>query len=175
MKKLILLILIILLIIFGCIVYYCWDYMKEGDINPVACSMDAKLCPDGSYVGRIAPDCKFAECPEVYKEHDLITLYNVFPNQEIESPLVIKGKAKGTWFFEGDFPIILTNWDGLIIAESYASAKGDWMTEDFVEFEGTIEFEKPDLYNRGSLILQKDNLSGLPENDDALEISITFK
>jgi hypothetical protein len=27
------------------------------------CTMDAKLCPDGSYVGRIAPNCEFAPCP----------------------------------------------------------------------------------------------------------------
>lgn len=29
----------------------------------VACTMDAKQCPDGSYVGRVAPDCAFAACP----------------------------------------------------------------------------------------------------------------
>ena len=28
----------------------------------VACTMDAMMCPDGSYVGRSAPDCKFI-CP----------------------------------------------------------------------------------------------------------------
>jgi|GEM_PF-1516104 len=30
---------------------------------PVACTLEAKMCPDGSYVGRVAPDCKFAPCP----------------------------------------------------------------------------------------------------------------
>lgn len=30
----------------------------------VACTMDAKECPDGSYVGRIPPDCEFAACPD---------------------------------------------------------------------------------------------------------------
>ena len=29
----------------------------------VACTMDAKVCPDGSAVGRIPPTCDFAECP----------------------------------------------------------------------------------------------------------------
>ena len=28
-----------------------------------ACQMDAKLCPDGSSVGRSGPNCEFAECP----------------------------------------------------------------------------------------------------------------
>jgi hypothetical protein len=31
--------------------------------EPVACTMDAKECPDGTYVGRVAPNCEFAPCP----------------------------------------------------------------------------------------------------------------
>jgi hypothetical protein len=30
---------------------------------PVACSMIAKLCPDGTAVGRTGPNCEFAPCP----------------------------------------------------------------------------------------------------------------
>lgn len=29
----------------------------------VACTMDAKVCPDGSAVGRVPPSCEFAPCP----------------------------------------------------------------------------------------------------------------
>lgn len=28
-----------------------------------ACTMEAKLCPDGSYVGRTGPNCEFSPCP----------------------------------------------------------------------------------------------------------------
>jgi len=31
--------------------------------EPVACTLDAKVCPDGTAVGRVAPDCEFAPCP----------------------------------------------------------------------------------------------------------------
>ena len=31
--------------------------------SPVACTMEAKICPDGSSVGRVAPNCEFAPCP----------------------------------------------------------------------------------------------------------------
>lgn len=34
-----------------------------GDPEPVFCTMDAKMCPDGSYVGRQGPNCEFAACP----------------------------------------------------------------------------------------------------------------
>lgn len=30
---------------------------------PKACTMEAKLCPDGSYVGRTGPNCEFSPCP----------------------------------------------------------------------------------------------------------------
>jgi len=31
--------------------------------QPVACTAEAKLCPDGSAVGRTGPNCEFAPCP----------------------------------------------------------------------------------------------------------------
>ncbi|MFH0737478.1 MAG: hypothetical protein V1827_02180 [Candidatus Micrarchaeota archaeon] len=32
---------------------------------PVACTADAKICSDGSAVGRVPPDCEFAPCPQL--------------------------------------------------------------------------------------------------------------
>jgi hypothetical protein len=97
-------------------------------------------------------------------------------NQTISSPLTITGEARGNWYFEASFPVVLTNWDGLIIAQGIAQAKGDWMTTGFVPFEATLTFtvDKNTYSNRGFLILKKDNPSGLPEHDDALEIPIMF-
>ena len=63
----------------------------------------------------------------------------------------------------------------MIIAEGSATAKGEWMTENYVPFEATLNFVKPTYKDNGSLILRKDNPSGLPENDDALEIQIFFE
>lgn len=96
-------------------------------------------------------------------------------NDLITSPLTISGRARGTWFFEASFPVTLVNWDGLIIAEGYVTATDNWMTEDFVDFVGTLAFEKPSFNPRGTLILRKDNPSGLPEHDGAVEIPILFK
>lgn len=42
----------------------CGTSIRPGDDgNPVACTMDARVCPDGSAVGRVPPDCEFAPCP----------------------------------------------------------------------------------------------------------------
>jgi Immunoglobulin-like domain of bacterial spore germination len=161
-----------------------------GILEPVACTMDAMMCPDGSYVGRTGPKCEFV-CPaapevpadvaaEIAAKADLITLSTPLPNGVVMSPLTVAGSARGNWFFEGSFPITLTNWDGLIIAEGIATAEGDWMTTDFVPFSASLEFTNPyqtggqDFMKRGSLILKKDNPSGLPEHDAALEIPVHF-
>ena len=106
---------------------------------------------------------------------NLIVLDEPKPNSVIFSPLKIRGKARGNWFFEASFPIVLTDWDGKIIAEYYATAKDDWMTTEFVPFEADLKFEKPSYGKNGFLILKKDNPSGLPENDNALEIPVFFE
>lgn len=39
-------------------------FLNEDDNESVACTMEAKLCPDGkTYVGRSGPRCEFALCP----------------------------------------------------------------------------------------------------------------
>jgi len=35
----------------------------EASTEPVACTMEAKICPDGSSVGRSGPKCEFTPCP----------------------------------------------------------------------------------------------------------------
>jgi len=121
----------------------------------------------------------------IESKSDLIVVSDPKPLTVVTSPLTVRGEARGYWFFEASFPLVLVDWDGRIIAESYATAVLDpndpestWMTEDFVPFEGVIEFEDPswdaDFSKRGAIIFQKDNPSGLPENDDALEIPVWF-
>ena len=110
---------------------------------------------------------------------DLIKEISIKPGDIISSPLTISGMARGTWYFEASFPIILTDGDGLIIAQGVAQAKSDWMTSEFVPFESTIEFTKPvnaaAFGNRASIILKNDNPSGDPVRDMSVEIPVQFQ
>jgi hypothetical protein len=38
-------------------------FVEEIEEEGTFCTLDAKLCPDGSYVGRVPPSCEFAPCP----------------------------------------------------------------------------------------------------------------
>jgi hypothetical protein len=112
---------------------------------------------------------------EPINHNNLITLTSPLESGIITSPFSITGEARGQWFFEGSFPVILTNWNGLIIAEGFATSTESWMTTEYIPFEATLEFPEQESGSRGFLILKKDNPSGLPENDDALEIMVFYK
>ena len=105
---------------------------------------------------------------------ELIKIDNPRPNQEIESPLFVKGEARGNWYFEASFPIKLFDDNGFLLGVIPAQALGDWMTEDFVAFSATLSFAVPST-PKGRLVLEKDNPSGLPENSDELIIPVYFK
>lgn len=106
---------------------------------------------------------------------NLIVVASPIKDSEVSSPLTIAGRARGQWFFEGSFPIILVDSYRNIIAEGHATAQGEWTTSDFVKFVGDVEFSNYIKGSRGILILKRDNPSGLPENDDYIEIPIIFK
>jgi len=127
----------------------------------------------GAYQGAFYASRLIRIWPHGNCRSDFIVLETPLPGADISSPLTVRGRARGTWFFEGDFPVILLNAKGKRIAQGYVSAKGEWMTNNFVEFEGTLDF-KGFPGQRGTLILRKDNPTGLAQFDDELEIPITF-
>lgn len=55
---------IVLILLIGIAGFFYRNVMERTAApEPVACTMDAKVCPDGSSVGRVPPSCEFAPCP----------------------------------------------------------------------------------------------------------------
>jgi hypothetical protein len=104
---------------------------------------------------------------------DLIVAESPRPNAIVKSPLTISGRARGTWYFEASFPVRIIDANGKQLAIAPAAAQGEWMTEEFVPFSVVLEFKTPQTAT-GTLILEKDNPSGLPENANQLEIPVKF-
>lgn len=97
---------------------------------------------------------------------------------KVTSPLTVRGKARGMWFFEASFPLELISEDGEVIASGIATAEGEWMTEEFVPFTALLAFDLVEAKTRGdkvTLVLRKDNPSGLSEFDDSLEIDLSLR
>jgi hypothetical protein len=49
--------------------------VTEDEGGPYACHADAKICPDGSAVGRQGPNCEFAACPAANATSSRVTTY----------------------------------------------------------------------------------------------------
>src|SRR3989338_2326525 len=60
----------------------------------------------------------------------------------VQPPLTITGEARGSWFFEASFPIKVIDQDGNVLANSYVQAQSEWMTADYVPFQGEIRSEE---------------------------------
>src|SRR3989339_460046 len=101
-----------------------------------------------------------------YVSTDDISITTPFVNQIIASPFTLSGEAVGNWYFEATLPVKLLDADGNVLVQTYVTAQDEWMTTDFVRFEGLLEFAAPENGDKGTVVFMKDNPSGLPENDD---------
>lgn len=151
---------------------------------------DTWICQNGEWIKHGNPSapkpsepCEGGkpQYPETPDKSDLIKVNSPKPGDKISSPLVIEGEARGNWYFEASFPVKLFYGNDseeiagaqVLIASGVAQAQGDWMTEDFVPFKAELNFINPQKWG-GTLVLEKDNPSGLPENADELRIPVEF-
>ena len=125
----------------------------------------------GFHLGSPAMTCLYND---TNKKIETICVNQLKENNLVSSPLKITGRARGSWFFEASFPIQLLNQNNQRLAEAVAAAQGDWMTEDLVPFTAELTFTAP-VGNTGQLVLNKDNPSGLPQNDAQLIIPVRFR
>lgn len=95
-------------------------------------------------------------------------------DQVVKNLSEVRGKAKGTWYFEGSFPVKVFDANGVEIGGGLATALGDWMTEEYVDFTGTVEFAEPET-ETGVMEFRRDNPSGLPEYDKKVKVPIKFE
>ena len=94
-------------------------------------------------------------------------------NDSVSKTFTVTGEAPGPWYFEASFPVQVRDKDGNILASVPAQAEGDWMTDKQVPFKATLKVET--YAGPATLILLKDNPSGMPENDDSVSFPITIQ
>lgn len=180
MKKTIIGIIVLIIIALG--LWYAWNNYQTTPVPVKETITSFEECAAAGYpIMESYPEKCQTESGQLFvrdignelEKQDLIKVDNPRPNQIVESPLTITGQARGYWFFEASFPVVLLDADGRELASGIAQAEGDWMTEDFVPFKVELNFAATQA-DKGVLILAKDNPSGLPENDDELQIPVEF-
>ncbi len=70
-----------------------------------ACTLEAKICPDGSGVGRVGPKCEFAQCPveaKITKEQAIECVQKeatkIYPNEQFT--VMITDENEDTYYTE---------------------------------------------------------------------------
>ena len=110
---------------------------------------------------------------DVVYSHPDIVVDDPAPYANITSPVTATGQARGTWFFEADFPVRVVDGNGQELGVGIAVAQDDWMTEDFVPFVVDVSFDPPETAT-GEIIFVRDNPTGLPEHDDQFAFPVSF-
>ncbi|MBX4211701.1 MAG: Gmad2 immunoglobulin-like domain-containing protein [Candidatus Yanofskybacteria bacterium] len=172
------------IIVAGALIFGGWYLLSDNDNNEVALSPTptatatptSSATPTASPSGTVSPSGSRTPTPSPSATPFTSTNVKVtspLPNSTIKSPLTITGQARGSWFFEAVFPVKLLDGNGKVIATGQAQAQGDWQTTNFVPFKVNLTFTKPSTAT-GTLVFEKDNPSGLPQNDQSVSFKIKF-
>lgn len=95
-------------------------------------------------------------------------------NSSVGNTFVVSGSAPGPWYFEASFPIKIVDKDNNFIGQGIAQAQGEWMTTDQVTFTATVTLVGS-YSGPATVVLMRDNPSGMPENDDSVSVPITIQ
>lgn len=103
-----------------------------------------------------------------------IVVNTPLPGERVGKKFTVTGFARGSWFFEASFPVILNDIKGVPLSRLPASAKGEWMTENFVPFEAVVEV--PETFSgEAVLTLRKDNPSDIRANDASVSFPLVVQ
>ena len=111
--------------------------------------------------------------PEV-SYNNLIKVSFPKEGERVGGTINVTGIARGSWYFEGDFPVELWDLSGKMLASAAALAEGEWMKEEFVPFSAALIYSVSEP-TPARLVLKKNNPSDLPEQNAQIEIPVTLE
>ncbi|HAO64538.1 TPA: hypothetical protein DCQ44_00985 [Candidatus Taylorbacteria bacterium] len=150
--------------------YFNWQKIRAADSFQKCADLGFPVTESSPRQCR-AGDKTFTE--QVQAVSDLIHVTTPLPDVLVQSPFVVTGEARGPWYFEASFPVKVYDSNGKELGSVAAQAKGNWTTNDFVPFEASLTFSAPTT-EKGTIVFQKDNPSGLPANDQSVSIPVFF-
>jgi len=97
------------------------------------------------------------------------------PSAVVGKDFSVSGQARGNWFFEASFPVLLIYKENQVLASGIAKAEGDWMTTGFVPFKANLKITDENYRGPATLIFKKDNPSGDPTKDASVSIRVNVE
>ncbi len=162
---------------------YEWQHNKVNDLNSKLSSLNSRVANLNNQVAALSNQLNIACKPSGSAVCNKYTYYSVggvslliftpLRNETITNPVEVVGEVPGDWSFEAQFPVLLKDSTGAIIFHSTAHVIGNWMTSQLVPFSAELSYTGSRT-GSGTIVIQKDNPSGLAKNTDSLSIPIRF-
>lgn len=105
---------------------------------------------------------------------DTIMIDSPVANASVGKTFAVSGKARGPWYFEASFPVVVTDANGAVLVQVPAHANGDWMTNEFVPFSVNITITNG-YTGPATITLKKDNPSGEPQNEASVSYPVVIQ
>lgn len=105
---------------------------------------------------------------------DKIVIDTPTPGAVTGKTFSIKGKARGNWYSEAVFPVLVLDMSGKTLTQVQAHADGEWMTEALSPWTANVTV--PDSYTgAATIVVTNDNPSGDPSRDASASFPITIE
>lgn len=98
--------------------------------------------------------------------------FQPLPNELVQSPIIVRGDAKASWFDRGEFTVKLLDANQKVITAVGATALGSTNTTSYIPYIATVNFSTQ--AQRGYLVLQKDDPDGGPAEAASIIIPVRF-
>jgi hypothetical protein len=159
---------VIILVVVGLALYgvYSWQHQKVDNLNQQVSSLSSQLTSIKTQNQQ--PSYTYTSAKGVK-----IKIYTPASGATVVNPIAVVGEVPGNWSFEASFPVVLKDSTGNVIVQTPAQLLGDWETTQLVPFSVKLVFSGSES-GSGTIVLQKDNPSGLSSNDDSISIPIKF-
>ena len=166
---------------------YTWQHNQVNSLSMKVNTLNAKISSLNNQVSTLTAQLNKACQPDqqtntnpacanyTYKSPKGVSVLVFTPAKgaAVASPVAVVGEVPGNWSFEAEFSVQLKNSKGDIVAQAPAHLLGDWQTTNLVPFSVQLTFAGSQS-GSGTLVLQKDNPSGLPQNEDSVSIPVRF-
>lgn len=153
---------------------YMWQQATITDLHNQVSTLQSqvnKSCPSETTQPTMMQTCPSYSYKSAKGVEAII--YTPGESDTLSSPVGIVGKVPGNWSFEAQFPVKLLDSKGNVVAQAPATVLGTWQTTTLEPFSVQLTYSSHPT-GTGTLVLQKDNPSGLPSNDDSISISVHF-
>lgn len=144
----------------------------------IICWLIIRFSPINSFLvqNRITDGLTKSDTPLVIPTNNdnLFKLTSPTSGSTVTNPLTLSGEARGTWFFEGSFPVRLEDVNGNVITSTIATSSEEWMTEEFIPFLAYLDFSVT-TDTQAIIVFKKDNPSDIRANDQEVRVPVILK